>query len=703
MSKLRYLRRTLAPTAGLLLGTFSAFAADPVTTAEKIVVTGVKQPYRGDTALRDLPQSIRILSADLLADMGVTKLDDALDLASSVARQNTFGGMWDAFAIRGFAGDENFPSGYLINGFSAGRGFSGKRDASNIESIEILKGPGSALFGRSEPGGTINLVTKKPSFKPAGSVDFSVGSFSTYRLTGDYTGPMSDSAAFRVNGAYENSKGFRETGMNNEKLAFSPSFLVKLSKSTTLTYELEAVDQKGPFDRGVTAVKGVLGVIPQSRFLGEPADGPVHIKATGHQFVLQHELNDDWSVLAGFGYRDSSFIGNSTQQRLLGGLQADGVTMNRERRWVDYETKDTIGRLELTGSVKTSGMVHHVLLGVDTDYFEFDRHQLRVRPSVAAYGINIFAPVYRTTLPAFTTVIFDSLEKQRATGVYLQDQIDLTGNWKALVGVRFDKFHQDILTRTNNTKTVQDPTATSPRLGLVYEMSKSLTFYTSASTGFRPNSGNNFANVAFEPEKSRSAEVGAKFETADRKISGNVALYTTRKTNIITADPVNAGFSMAAGEAKSQGIEIDASGELAKNLRMAFSYAYTDAKITKNAVDVNGLGGAIRAGDPLLNVPKNSANLLLIHDFSMAGAAADIGAGIGYVGPRLGETGFTSFQLPAYTLVKLIASYSPSKKLKYSLEIDNLFDKDYWPSSYGREWVAAGTPRAVTAKALYKF
>jgi len=703
LSKLRYLRRTFAPAAGLLLGTVSAFAADPVPTAEKIVVTGVKQPYRGDTALRDLPQSIRILNSDLLADIGVTKLDDALDLASSVARQNTFGGMWDAFAIRGFAGDENFPSGYLINGFSAGRGFSGKRDASNIESIEVLKGPGSALFGRSEPGGTINLVTKKPRFAPAGSVDFSVGSFSTYRFSGDYTGPISDAVAFRVNGAYENAKGFRETGMKNEKLALSPSFLAKLSKNTTLTYELEVVDQKGPFDRGVTAVKGVLGVIPQSRFLGEPADGPVHIKATGHQFVLQHELNDDWSVLAGFGYRDSSFIGNSTQQRLLGGLQADGVTMNRERRFVDYETKDTIGRLELTGSLKTAGLVHHVLLGTDIDYFEFDRHQLRVRPGNLAYGINIYAPVYRATLPAFNTVIFDSLEKQRATGIYLQDQIDLTASWKALVGVRFDKFHQDILTRTNNTKTMQDPTATSPRIGLVYEMSKTLSVYASASTGFRPNSGSNFANVAFDPEKSRSAELGTKFETSDRKISGNVAIYTTRKTNIITADPVNAGFSMAAGEAESRGIEVDLTGELAKNLRMAFSYANTDAKITKNAVDVNCLGGAIRAGDPLLNVPKNSANLLLIHDFSINGATADIGAGIGYVGERLGETGFTSFQLPAYTLVKLIGSYSPSKKLKYSLEIANLFDKDYWPSSYGREWVAAGTPRAVTAKVLYKF
>ncbi|MCX7174513.1 MAG: TonB-dependent siderophore receptor [Proteobacteria bacterium] len=703
MSKLRYLRHTLAPTAGLMLGTMSAFAADPAPATDKIVVIAVKQPYRGDTDLKDMPQSIRTLSADLLADVGVIKLDDALDLASSVARQNTFGGMWDSFAIRGFAGDENVPSGYLVNGFNAGRGFSGKRDASNIESIEVLKGPGSALYGRSEPGGTINLVTKKPRFTREGSVDFSVGSFSTYRFSGDYTGPINDAVAFRVNGAYENAKGFRDTGVKNEKTALSPSFLARLSQTTTLSYELEAVDQKGAFDRGVTAVNGKLGLIPQSRFLGEPADGPSHVKATGHQFVLQHELNDDWAILAGLGYRDSTFVGNQTNQRLLGGLQADGFTMNRERRYVDYATKDTVARAELTGKFSTGNFTNHVLLGVDADEFKYDKYQLRVRPGNLAYAINIFAPVYRTNLPAFTTVIFDSLETQRATGVYAQDQIDLTANWKALAGVRFDRFHQDILNRANNTTTKQDPTATSPRLGLVYEVSKTVTVYTSASTGFRPNSGANFANVAFEPEKSRSAEIGVKAESADHKLSGTVAAYKTRKTNITTADPVNAGYSIAAGEAESQGLEVDASGELMKDVRVAFSYAYTDAKITKNAVDVNGLGGAIHAGDPLLNIPKTSANLLLIHNFSSGGAAYDIGAGIGYVGSRLGETGFTSFRLPAYPLVKLIGSYSPSKKLKYTLEIENLLNKDYWPSSYGREWVAPGTPRAITAKALYKF
>ena len=268
--------------------------------------------------------------------------------------------------------------------------------------------------------------------------------------------------------------------------------------------------------------------------------------------------------------------------------------------------------------------------------------------------------------------------------------------------MRFDQFKQDILNRGTGKTTSQDPTASSPRLGLVYDFSKTVSIYTSVARGFRPNSGANFAGVAFVPEKSRSAEVGVKLETADHKLSGTVAFYKTSKDNIITNDPVNAGFTMAGGSAESQGLEIDASGELTKHLRVALSYAYTDAKITKEAVDVNGLGGIIHAGDHLINVPKNSANLLLIHDFKVNDSSFDVGAGVGYVGERQGETGFPSFKLPAYTLLKLVASYAPSKKLKFTLNIENLLDKDYYPSSYAREWVAPGTPRMVTLTANSK-
>src|SRR5262249_26756851 len=158
--------------------------------------------------LQELPQSVQTLSAALLKDVGVTRLNDALDMVSGVARQNNFGGLWDAYAIRGFAGNENLPSGFLVNGFNAGRGFGGPRDLSDVERIEVVKGPSSALFGRGEPGGTVNIITKKPLFKQQGSLALSGGRYGNYRAEGDFTGPLTESIASRINGAYERADSF---------------------------------------------------------------------------------------------------------------------------------------------------------------------------------------------------------------------------------------------------------------------------------------------------------------------------------------------------------------------------------------------------------------------------------------------------------------------------------------------------------------
>ena len=208
-------------------------AEQPAATdqGEEIVVTAVRQQYRGDVPLKDLPQSVSVISNEFLKDVGVDRLDAALDLASGVNRQNNFGGIWDSFAIRGFAGDENLPSGVLVNGFNAGRGFGGPRDASNIDRIEVLKGPNSALFGRGEPGGTVNVVTKKPQFKPDGSFTISGGSFQTVRFEGDYTTPITDHIAVRVNGAYNYSNNWRDI-LSTTRYTITPSVLIKIQPSS---------------------------------------------------------------------------------------------------------------------------------------------------------------------------------------------------------------------------------------------------------------------------------------------------------------------------------------------------------------------------------------------------------------------------------------------------------------------------------------
>lgn len=705
------------PALGLLLSAGLVAAATAQTSGapsgastSTVEVISKRMSFRGDIALKDMPQAASIVSEELISALGATQLDSVLDLASGVARQNTFGGLWDSFAIRGFAGDENTPSGYLVNGFNAGRGFSGRRDASNIEVVEVLKGPGSALYGRAEPGGTINLITKKPRFKPEGSIELSLGSFQTYRLAGDYTGPISDAIAFRINGAYEDADSFRDH-FSSRKLALTPSLLFKLGPSSTLTYEAEIVRQSAPFDRGIVATaEGQLGIVPPSRFLGEPADGDTKIEALGHQLVLNHDLGKDWSLLAGLGYRDSSFKGYSSDPELVAGRQTfyqatpttHNLLLSRQRRYRDFSAKDLTARAELSGKVQTGAVVHHVLVGLDAYDYELDQLQDRFRPTLAnPYGIDVLNPVYgqvRTPGPFTST-----LEKQNTVGLYVQDQMDLTKQLKVLVGLRFDRFEQDLLNRIANASQSQSKSATSPRIGVTYQATENINAYATCSKGFRPNSGQGANGVAFDPETSRSCEVGTKMQTSDKRLSGTVALYRAKKSNILTTDPVNAGFSVQAGEAESKGLEVDVSGRIANDWLLNAAYAYTDAKLTSSVLDFN-FGFALPAGSPLINIPKNSGSLLLIREFELAGKGQwSVGGGLTYVGERLGETGVPTFRLPAYTLLSAMATYAPTAQLKFLLNVHNLTDKVYYPSSYARVWVAPGTPRAVTLRLQYQF
>jgi len=323
------------------------------TQLEAVTVTGARQAYRGSFGRLETPQAEQSIDAETLRASGAVDLTQALDLSASVARQNNFGGLWNAFALRGFVGDENLPSNYLVNGFNAGRGFGGPRDLSGIESIEVLKGPRAALYGRGEPGGTINLVTKRPTFKTAGEFRVSAGSFETYRADADWTAPLSDTVAVRLVGFSEDADSFRDTVVTR-KYGASPSIAWRLSPQTRLAYELELSHQEIPFDRGVVAVNGQLGRIPQSRFLGEPGDGPIKADVQGHQLEIEHDFSRNWTALAGFTTRRTSLEGFSTEAELAANRQqllVDGRTLTRQRRFRDYDASYEVIRAEVNGRV----------------------------------------------------------------------------------------------------------------------------------------------------------------------------------------------------------------------------------------------------------------------------------------------------------------------------------------------------------------
>ena len=690
-----------------LANSASAIAQETPEEMEQIEVVQQRQPYRGDVPLKSLPQNIDVVSAELLKDVGVNDFQNALDFASGVARQNSFGGLWDSFAIRGFAGDENLPSGYVVNGFSAGRGFSGRRDTSNVQAIEVLKGPGSALYGRSEPGGTINIITKKPQFTEEGYIQATAGTYSLYRLEGDYTNAINDDLAFRVNGAYEDAGSFRNTVESN-KLAFTPSLTYQITDDTSLTYELEVLDQEAPFDRGIVVVDYQFGTVPIDTFYGEPNDGPMSIEALGHQLTLQYGLNSDWSVMVGLSYRESSFEGYSSEVELSGGRQllyTDGETVSRQRRYRDYDAEDLSGRIELSGTVETGDIVHHILIGADAYDYQLDQIQQRWRTAWGAgdttYSVSLINPEYGQAQPE-TGALWDRREDQSTVGLYVQDQIDITDSLKVLAGFRFDDYSRDFYNYLADSESSQSQTATSPRIGLVYEPSNLYTLYLSYSEGFRPNSGTDADGEAFDPEESKSYEAGVKFANSDESLTGTVAIFRAEKSNVLSADPVNSGYSAALGEAESQGIEVDLNAVIADDTTVTVAYAYVDAETSNDIVNFDW-GVNIPAGSRLINIPEHKLNVTAMHFMDIAGKESKVGASVTYVGDRLGETIDPDYILPSYTTVRLFGSVNLSDNVVINADIDNLFDKEYYASSYSALWTMPGTPRTAKISVKYAF
>ena len=698
---------------GATLTPFVAFA-DPASEeakAETIVVTAQRQAYRADIPLKLTPQSVDILAADTLEEVGITRLSDALDLSASMARQNNFGGLWDNFAVRGFAGDENLPSGYLVNGFNAGRGFGGPRDIVGIERIEILKGPSAAVFGRGEPGGAVNLVTKKPKFETEGAIGLALGSFDKVRVDGDWTGPLNDAFAVRLNGFYEQSNSFRDT-LETKRSGVFPSAQWRITPKTSLTYEGEITRQELPFDRGVVSLNNKLDVVPASRFLGEPGDGPLEADATGHQLQLQHDFDDSWSLLVGAGYRATDLQGFSTEAELATARQrlfVDGQTLSRQRRFRDYEAEHTVYRAEISGRFETGALEHRLLAGFDYDQFSNDQLFLRVRPpsvagnpsAAAGNVINIFNPIYGQFPLPTPGPQTNRLDEQEAWGFYIQDQVKLSDRLHIRLGGRYDDFSADGLNRANNTSTSFSETKFSPQAGFVFEATDVITFYGTYGQGFRANSGTDFAGKAFAPEESESFELGSKITLLDGDLEATIAVFSMTKTNIITADPVNAGFSLAIGEAESRGLELDVTAELPGELDLRISYAYVDAQVAKDGLDPN-FAALIRKGDRLINVPQHTLSALVSKEYEVGGRELEIGGGVLFVGERLGETA-TAFELPAYTTLRLFATYDLTDDLELSAQVTNLADTDFYTNSFSRLWVAPGAPRNVTVALRYSF
>ena len=648
---------------------------------------------RTDTAIHETPQSISVVSRDVVEDLGATRLQDALDYAGGVGRANNFGGQGlTTFTVRGFTTGEFYRNGFPIN-----RGYPNMPDANTIERLEVLRGPASMLYGRGDPGGTFNVVSKQPLAERTVTLGSQVSDQGMRRGTLDASGPLDEQGnlAYRLNLVGEGGDTFRDH-VETERYGIAPVVNWQVNDTTRLTFEGDFMRNNHPLDRGVTHYPGQRGTASSDTFFGEKDAGKLHNDNNMLQVRFEHMLNDDWTLAGGTQWLDGTLQGNAVEGN---GIGADGRTLGRNFNYRKLEWTDRDFQLNLTGHFSTGGFEHTLLTGVEYEDYDYQSIIQRSAAGAGAYPIDIFEPVYGQPRPALTRTPTNDQENLKTFGVFVQDQVALTERLKLLAGARFERFeheYESFVPQTPSGSRNWEVTdhAVTPRLGVLYDLTDTVAVYANTARSFKPNNGASRQGGGFKPEEGKSYEVGVKWEALDRQLSVDAAVYQIEKRNVLTTDPVDSTFSVAAGEVRSRGFDLNVAGNLTPEWRMIGGYAYVDAEVTKDA--------SIPSGTRLLNVPEHSFSLLNVYEFQDGGLKGlGLGVGAKYVDERAGQTAANAFSMDSYTVVDLLGYYKVNERIRLNLDLKNLFDADYEEGAFGNVYAYPGAPRTVQAGISY--
>ncbi|MEM1279053.1 MAG: TonB-dependent siderophore receptor [Cyanobacteria bacterium P01_H01_bin.152] len=671
-----------SPTAfGLTLGITPGMAQADRADDEvlRVVVTGeegsryvepnTSTATRTDTPLRDVPQSIQVIPREVLEDQQVIRLNDALRNVSGVVAADRTGSS-QRFILRGFDDPAILRDGFRLT--FGGVGNAGVQELSNLETIEVLKGPASILFGSVEPGGVINLVTKQPLSEPFYDLNVRLGNRTLIEPSLDFSGPLTEDGRllYRLNALHRREDSFRDFDDDFARSFIAPVVRWQISDRTDLTINFEYLDSEGPSDVGLVALGDEVADVPFDRVLGDPEDFfKTETIRVGYDF--EHRFSDSWQIRHAF--RFNSFDIQDSEQFVA--LAFDEATGNLSRSLLSSSQDQDVFELQtnVVGEFNTGSIAHTLLFGVDL--FRRENPRFDTFGVLSPEIINIFDPVYSDSRPdpAMNPVFIDNDTRTDTLGVYIQDQISLLDNLKLLLGVRYETVDQDV---TNNptffnpigSETSQNEDAFSPRIGLVYQPIEAVSLYGSFSRSFAPNTGTTFEGDLLEPERGEQFEIGARAELLAGRLTANLALFNITKQNVETPDPNNFSSVVATGEQRSQGIELDVAGAVSPGWNIIANYAYTDADITEDNSDIEG--------NRLFGVPEHNFNLWTTYDIQ-DGPLTGLGLGLGlnYVSERFGDND-NSFMLDSYFLTNAAISYERDN-WRAGLNIRNLFDVDY--------------------------
>ncbi|HDG1692885.1 TPA: TonB-dependent siderophore receptor [Kluyvera georgiana] len=655
-------------------------------------VTDGYQPLSSSTAtltsmpLLDIPQVVNTVSDKVLEDQHATSLDEALYNVANVVQTNTLGGTQDAFTRRGFGANRD--GSIMTNGLRTvlPRSFNAATSR-----VEVLKGPASTLYGILDPGGLINVVTKRPERTFSGNISATSSSFGGGSGQIDVTGPIEGTQlAYRLIGEYQNEDYWRNFG--KDRSSFIAPSLTWFGDDATVNLSWSHRNYNTPFDRGTIFdlnTDQAVNVPSKVRF-----DEPFNITDGNSdlaQLNAEYRLNSQWT--ARFDYSFSQDMYSDNQARVMA---YDAKTGNLTRR-VDATQGSTqrmhATRADLQGNVVIGGFYNELLTGIAYENYDLLRTDM-IRCKNVKNSLNIYHPIYGTLDKCTTVSAADSDQRiqQETYATYLQDALYLTDKWIAVAGVRYQYYTQYAgKGRPFKENTDSRDEKLTPKFGLVYKVSPTVSLFSNVAQSFMPQSSIASYIGDLPPEESTAYEVGAKFDLFDG-VTSNITFFDIHKRNVLYTETIgDETYAKTAGKVRSRGIEVDVAGSLSENLNVIASYGYTDAKVEEDPE---------YAGKPLPNVPRHTGSLFLTYDINNVydSNTLTLGAG-GHALSRRSGTNGADYYLPGYAVADVFAAYRMKLQYPVTLQVNvkNLFDKTYYTSSIASNNLGnqIGDPREV--------
>ena len=681
---------------------------------ETIEVTGRAQQFYLETEskigtktnldLIKLPQSAQVLTEQLIIDQAAR---DITDLYRSIAGVSEYS--YSGVTFRGFRDDANvFYDGVRGDPYS---GF-GVPQLFNVERVEVLKGPASALYGGGEPGGMINYVTKKPSYLEKRELKLTLGNYNTRGASLDMTGGLSDTMAYRLGGFYEEQDSFRNNA-DSANTELTGGLLFDLSDSTTLTTSIDYIKQ----DLGGNRLRGVP-VDDNGNFLVDPSYNANEsfdyqdMEALVLQAELNHSFSDDFSVSSTVRYLDNERDQAYHESQNWVDVNGDGVaniddeTIRREYRKQFRANEEISLTTDFVYNVEQGNLEHQFLFGGDYHVVETQYDYLRARYEAdGVANLNIYTLNYGETDPStynLTDLDRDGVDTDRF-GVYAQDVISIGEQWTVIAGLRYDYFKE----LNKETGFSYSDNGVTPRVAVTYQPIENTSVYINYSESFNPTSSGDQEDVVGEgnldPETGKQTELGMKNRWFDGKIMSTFAVYQINKENVVMSNPddTGAGDGIAAllniGEVESRGFETTLVGDLSEHWTITANYAYNDTQVV-DGVTGDTLSDTFGDGSRFANAPRHQAGLW--SRYGLDSINSSIAFGANYVSEQVSSDGqkvkpFTVFDM-SWT--------SRFDDVLLSVNINNLFDKEYAVSGFSqRNGHFPGSPREIVGQITYKF